>query len=617
MKTIHQIIIIIISTLTILAGCTSTPVRQSQIIATADNNPNKVASIDTLLIEAQKTRENFDSNTALLLISELLAKGSLNLAENKLDSIDSATLSLEDWLLYSLLRGSLLKAQKNFGAALNLYTNNEINKAVAKASSTIQWQYGLELAELTAASGDVTESIQLLFSTQALLLDPKQLLELRRVMWVQLILLDQANFKDIQKSISEKSSFEGWIKLANIARNNNISNVQQLHKLNRWTKKWPYHPGLMQAEELINQIQKAIQNKPQTIALMLPLSGELANSGKAVRDGFLAAFFNAKGQQQKLPKLVILDSNRDSYIQSTYDRALKAGAQLIIGPLTKAAVLALIDNPPEKPITTLALNQISGKSSPDWLKQFALSPIEEIKQLVSQGLFHHPGNALVIYPDTSRGKKQKYILENAWTAENNEVVAQIAYTEQKQFSEQIKSALNIDQSEKRAKKLRRLINSDIENSPRRRQDINIIFLLSDRAEDARSLKPLLDFHYAGDLPIYATSTIFEGDISSARDRDINKVKFVDMPWTFESAMEEKKYLQMSPQWQPSNSRLYALGTDAWLIHDRLNILQKHYLRGNTGTLIFDNNGTINRYLTVGIFYRGKPKSITVTTPKKM
>lgn len=614
MKTIRQNFLITVSVLTILAGCASPPARSPTVVDRGNITAYIPASIDTLLIESKQAKTHSDIDAKLSLISELLSEGSFSAAEEKLTAIDSESLSPRHWLLHHLLKGSLLQAQKRFADALKLYKDEKLNQAVASASTTIQWQYNLELAELTAASGNVTDSIQLLFSTQALELNTEQQLKLRRPMWEQLIHIDRAGFRRLQQSTPTKSGLSSWIELAKIARSNTVSNTQQMHQLDSWINEWPDHPGLTIAQNLNSELRRASRDRPETIALILPLSGKLAASGKAVREGFLAAYLNTRNRQETLPELVILDSNREQDIQTTYNKAVNSGAQLIIGPLTKNELQSLIDKPPTRPVPTLALNQITEKPAPQWLRQFALSPSEEIEQIVAQGLFHNPGNALVIFPDTPRGQQQKHLLEKVWQAEHNQLVTKIAYTEQRQFSDQTKSALNITSSESRAKQLRRLIGTDSEYSPRRRQDIDTIFLLSNRAEDARSLKPLLDFHYAGDLPIYAISTVFEGNISSSRDRDINSINFIDMPWSFDSNIEEKQQLQKSPQWQSSYSRLYALGTDAWLIHDRLNLLNEHYYRGNTGTLKFDSNGTMRRNLVIGKFSRGKPLIKTVTIP---
>ena len=41
--------------------------------------------------------------------------------------------------------------------------------------------------------------------------------------------------------------------------------------------------------------------------------------------------------------------------------------------------------------------------------------------------------------------------------------------------------------------------TEVEFSPRRRQDIDSVFLLSGQPAEARSIKPLIAFHYAEDL----------------------------------------------------------------------------------------------------------------------
>lgn len=614
MKTIHRPILAICSAFAILCGCATSPLQSPTEEDRRHTAAYIPASVDTLLEESDEFSEQTDIDSYLSIISRLLADRSLNASEKKLTAIDSENLSPRHWLLYRLLQGALLQAQKRFAEALTQYRDPELRMAVANASTTIQWQYALELAELTAASGDITESIQLLSSTQALPLNSEQLEKLYTPIWNQLIHLGGLKFHQLQRSVRKNTKLAGWIALATVVRNHNRALKQLSLDIESWTTDWPSHPGQKTATELNTALKKAVDMQPTLIALMLPLSGKLATSGKAVRDGFLAAYY-AEPEKRHKPELLILDASRGQNIQTTYQTAVTAGAQLIIGPLTKGELQSLLDEPPDQPVTTLALNQITDRAPPPWLRQFALSPSQEITQIVKQALFHHPGNALVIYPNSPRGKQHRETLEYTWRAEYNQVVADIAYIEQREFSEQIKSALNINFSEKRSKELRRLIGTDSESIPRRRQDIDTIFLLSNRAKDARLLKPLLDFHYAGDLPIYATSAVFEGNISSGRDRDINNIRFVDMPWSFDDSIAEKQALKMSSLWQNDNSRLYALGADAWHIHNRLNLLDSHYSRGNTGTIKFDSSGAMQRNLTIGKFRKGKPVPLTISVPE--
>src|SRR5690606_29923358 len=104
---------------------------------------------------------------------------------------------------------------------------------------------------------------------------------------------------------------------------------------------------------------------------------------------------------------------------------------------------------------------------------------------------------------------------------------------QQSMSQEIRAALNIQRSEARAKEIESILNRRIEFTPRRRQDIDMVFMLAKPAQ-ARVIKPLLDFYYAGDLAVYSTSRIYTGYPIPRLDRDLDKVRFTEMPFVVES-----------------------------------------------------------------------------------
>ena len=59
----------------------------------------------------------------------------------------------------------------------------------------------------------------------------------------------------------------------------------------------------------------------------------------------------------------------------------------------------------------------------------------------------------------------------------------------------------------RARELGRIIGRRLEFEPRRRQDIDIVFMAAYSA-DARQLMPQLAFHHGADLPVHATSHVW-------------------------------------------------------------------------------------------------------------
>ena len=143
----------------------------------------------------------------------------------------------------------------------------------------------------------------------------------------------------------------------------------------------------------------------------------------------------------------------------------------------------------------------------------------------------------------------------------------------------------------------------------------MVFMLA-RPQQARSLKPLLEYHYAGDLPIYGTSRLYAGYEDTRKDRDINGIRFTDMPWVLRkpSAMQQtiNTEIKQSKQYQ----RMYALGIDSFQLHPRLRQLQEtanSRVYGHTGRLKLNERNEIERQMLFARFKRNKATIIPTAT----
>ncbi|CAK9074237.1 Penicillin-binding protein activator LpoA (PBP activator LpoA), partial [Durusdinium trenchii] len=126
--------------------------------------------------------------------------------------------------------------------------------------------------------------------------------------------------------------------------------------------------------------------------------------------------------------------------------------------------------------------------------------------------------------------------------------------------------LNLGQSQARARQLRRYAPAAIEFEPRRRQDIDVVFMVAN-TEHARQLKPALNFHYASDLPVLATSHVYAGSPAPGRDSDLNGIRFVDIPWLLDNESELHRLSNnVWPEGHGRFERLFALGVDAYRLH---------------------------------------------------
>jgi hypothetical protein len=298
-------------------------------------------------------------------------------------------------------------------------------------------------------------------------------------------------------------------------------------------------------------------------------------------------------------------------VATTYQQAVIAGADMIVGPLTKDSVnnLAASGN---LTIPVLALNRVSNPGQlPPQLYQFGLSPENEAEQVAERIMLDglHQGVALV--PEGPWGERILQTFNDRLVQLGGELVDVAFYkANDKLFSQPTQQLLKINESEARYRRLKRLLNDDIKFEQRRRQDIDFVFLAA-FPRQARQIRPELKFFSAGNLPVYATSHVYSGKLDPARDNDMDGIIFGDIPWLLQSSpsMIKSGVEQAWPQQAGSQARLYAMGADAYNVLPYLkrlgtNPLERYF--GETGVLQLDANRHLNRQLLWARFVNGVP-----------
>lgn len=341
--------------------------------------------------------------------------------------------------------------------------------------------------------------------------------------------------------------------------------------------------------------------KPQKIFVLLPLQGKYGDSGQAVRNGFMAAFYANKSNKGTPPTIKVLDTTNQN-INTIYQQALSQGADLIVGPLDKDQVQTLIKGT-RLTVPTLALNDVTDKNVPN-LFQFGLSQLDEADQVAQRALHDGHRRALIIAPAGNWGAGIVARFKSRWQTEGGVVVDQLYYQQSAQLSEKIRQVLHVapQVGKKPAPGL-----------VRRRQDIDMIFLLAEPAR-AREIAPLLKFYYAGNLPTYATSSIYSGITNATQDGDLDNIRFADMPWVLGGLPNNLTLLQqnVADLWKTSytrNPKLYALGADAFELSLHLNQINQNPIQGlpgATGTLYLRDNQKIYRELPWAKMREGNP-----------
>ena len=427
--------------------------------------------------------------------------------------------------------------------------------------------------------------------------------------------LERSIWRDLQRVPAEElqlaldssanSYWQGWLSLSLLTAD--AGNELELQQgLARWRSIYPTHTD---ANALPGGLGYLLDRPValRKVTLMLPLSGRLAPAAKSVRDGYLANFYAARLAGAPAYELQVLDLDRYSSVVQAYEEAVAAGTDLVVGPLSKHGVSALAGHP-NRPVPVLALNQVNEKlpAGNTALVQLALAPEDEAEQIAQIAFGQGARRALVIRPAGNWGAKMEQALLKRWTALGGELAAVASYSSQEDYSTSMAAGLSLPQSEQRAREVRSMLATNIEFTARRRQDLDVIFLLGRNGSEARSLKPLLAYHYAGDLPVYATSSIYRG-IPDARDKDLNGIRLVEIPWLLGGNPPLHAALAAAETGPDNYTRLSALGADAYLLQSRFNQLQGGpdvQIRGNTGLLSLDPQLRIQRELQAATFGGG-------------
>jgi hypothetical protein len=404
----------------------------------------------------------------------------------------------------------------------------------------------------------------------------------------------------IQAAGASSPVVRGWLELAPLAAESARNAITATADLNAWLAGHPGHPAVeVVRSQLLGEQPQPLAAQAH-IALLLPITGPAGALAASVRDGFLSAYYQTPMQQR--PVVRVYDTGGDQSVGDAIAEATEAGADIIVGPLTRDAVVAAAADRLQRP-PLLALNFLpDGAPAPPLFFQFALSPVEEAKlvarRVMSDG--HSAGVAIVPSQPAGWGSRVLSAFTQQLQSGGGTVLASIMIdTSQADYSDALKQVLGIDQSNDRLDRLESLLGTHLEFVPRRREDIQFIFAPATAGVE-RQLQPQLRFFYAGGIPTYATSDAFEPDPRA--NQDLDGLMFPDMPWMLGSPLTEAVRSAASQAWPiggPKTGVLFAFGFDAYRIAEALRESRAPSsldLSGLTGQLTLDPDGHIHRQL---------------------
>lgn len=400
---------------------------------------------------------------------------------------------------------------------------------------------------------------------------------------------------------------QGWFERAAMLANIDDFNQQQ-EQLFDWQLLWDQHPAAKLPPraadaQLATDLQPIpVSDSVQRIALLLPLQGNLAEFSRVITEGFITAMQQAQMSQSEV---IMLDSTEIRSPEQLFQAARTQGADFIVGPLDRSFVNRLAEFP-EHPVPVLALNPVEQGMNPPL--QLDLSSEHEALSLVNRAIQAGYQNAMIIRSDNRAGERFEELIRDAYAQQGGVISASLNFKPTESNSDQIRQLLMQDPEMARTMPSRSRSGMNVDVS----HETDVIFMAAEPG-DARLIRPMLLYHFAGAIPVMATSQLYEGTPNASRDQDLNGIQFVDVPWRLAEPSETRAAIsELRSDADSDIGKLYALGADAFLVSQQLILLlqQNLTISGETGHLAIGNNRRITRSLAWAEFINGVPQLIT-------
>ena len=434
-------------------------------------------------------------------------------------------------------------------------------------------------------------------------------LKIGHLLWAA---LGSMSVDDLAKALTQSAmpDAQPWIRLAlstNLVRHDpNLLN----NALDNWMDNHPDHPAI----QLIRSgIYSELAFHSKAIAL-LPLSSRSGRAAQAFLDGLTAQYFADTTPDKPVLEYIDIGDN-PSQVTQYYYQALLNGAELIIGPLGIQFVEE-IARYGDFVVPTLLLGNVDSSQLPGDVYQFSLAPEHDGAAVARRARQDGHTTALILESSSNWSKRATDAFREKWEELGGEVIQSVTFDQaQSDYSETIKELLNINESVARYRRLRDLLTTSMKYIPRRRQDVDIIFLSADPMQ-GRLIKPHIDFLNAYDIPVYSTSHIFSGKVDKISDQDLNGVRFLDMNWLIDdSGTADNLRQKLSPDLPVPDelSRIFAMGVDTYNLISRLDLLRDDpdaLYHGITSTISIDENSRVVLNRIWAEIADGTPRLIT-------
>lgn len=578
------------------AGCSSPPVQQAQEEAppaAAETQAQAPADpVEAALARANQENPAARADLIMDAASLLITRNEYVRARSLLDDMRGAPMAPEQMARRAILLSGILLGTGDPAGALGALgdvsgsAGTALPRAVETGLREARARALLALGRPLASAMERTALQPWITEDEARESNARQILDA----------LGNVPLGELERAAAQAGSddWRGWLDLSLILRDMRRLPGEQRKSLAEWEQR---HAGIPAFGTGITQQVARLSSgiaEPRRVALLLPLSGKAGTSGQAVLQGYLAEHYRTLAAGEATPSLAIVDTGgtADGFA-AAYRKTTADGAEVVLGPLLKEELLSfragLAATAP-----TLALNFLDAPAAAlPGVRQFGIDLADEVMELGQASRREGLTRAMVLADASPRARRLVEGFGSQWRDAGGDLIDALYLGDLNEYRSSLERALHLDRSHQRSATLGGVVGLELQTEPRRRMDVDLVVILAEPA-GARSIRAMLPFLYAGDIPVRATSMSYAAGSEQAGDLDLEKVQLLDMPWF--SGSEDFLRATASPRHGPVE-RLVALGVDAQRLQSRLALLDlsaSRNLGGATGELSAERDGRVHR-----------------------
>lgn len=520
------------------------------------------SSSEFYINKADQTKAKEDKiSYQLLAVRKLIDENKEYEAQNTFSEIQVAEMNDVQKLEYALVSAQLAALQgKNEMAISQLKAVQPSLLSPAQRLRYIQTQ-----ARIAANQNDAIGIVRARSQLNAYYKMNRERQENNDIIWQT---LRDANRGMLERTVPEAGEMElaGWLALINIYNQNVTTPAQMPQAINNWKNQYPNHSAVTVMPTELQGVNNFQQTQLNSVALLLPLSGDAQILGDIIQRGFN----DAKADD---PTAVQTFDTSSSDVNSLIAQAKQQGANIIVGPLLKSRVDEMLLSPEIQNINVLALNATENARNIAQVCYYGLSPESEAQAGAEKMYRDGHRVAIVAAPQDDFGNRSAEAFAKRWRQLSG-TDADVRY-----YNQPLDSVASIQ-------------NAGITKAG--------LYVLGG-AEQVLEIKQGIDSSNLKDrLVIYTSSRSNSPNNGIDFYTAMEGVKFSEVPLLADTTSNEYQKAENLANSDFSMMRLYAMGADAWSLATKFNEFRHipgYKISGLTGELKAGQNCNIERSLS--------------------